>query len=216
MCLRGQAGRPAGPHDRPGPAALHDGRQAFLPLSRADRDDLPLPHRRPDEGYFTADERGGRGPAHRHPQASGEGHSVPRLGPARRGRRAALRGWPQGEAQKNDQSSRCLDPLRHAHPPDPEHGPLRPAGYVHAGAAPRKPPARPDLCDRARLGPAGRRHAPGAGPGRPGLLSPQPHGDHRPDRRKNSFSSGRRGPHRHRPRQAGPGAAGRYYEPDDR
>ncbi|MFR4756705.1 MAG: TRCF domain-containing protein [Evtepia gabavorous] len=44
--------------------------QRFCPVSRGDRDDLPVPHRRTDPGHPPPDSGGKRGPAHRHPQAS--------------------------------------------------------------------------------------------------------------------------------------------------
>ena len=100
MRAGGQASRPAGAHHRAGPAALHDRSEAFLPFSRGDRDDLPVPHRRTDPGHPPPDSGGKRGPAHRHPQAPGQGHPVPRSGPAGGGRGAAVRGGPQGEAEK--------------------------------------------------------------------------------------------------------------------
>ena len=51
---------------------------------------------------------------------------------------------------------------------------FRHPGHVHPGGAPPGPAAGADLRAGARLGGALRRHAPGAGAGRPGVLPPQP------------------------------------------
>ena len=54
----------------------------------------------------------------------------------------------------------------------------------------------------------GRRHSPGAGPGRSGVLPPQPDRDHRAHRRQASAPCwASRVQRRHRPRQNGPGAS---------
>ena len=83
---------------------------------------------------------GGRhgGHAHRHPPAASEGRAVQGSGPAGRGRGAALRRHPQGAAQGDRQAGGRAHPVRHPHPPDAEHGPVRHPGHVHhRGAAPR-------------------------------------------------------------------------------
>ena len=58
-----------------------------------------------------------------------EEHGVQGSGAAGHRRGAALRRDPQGAAQGDEPSGGRADPIRHPHPPDAEHGPLRPAGY---------------------------------------------------------------------------------------
>ena len=178
-----QTGRRAGAHHRPGPAALPHRPAAVCQVPGDHRRGLPLPHPRPDEGDPAQGGDRGGGHPHRHPPAVQPGRAVQGPGPAGGGRGAALRGGAQGEAEGELSTGGRAHPVRHPHPPDPEHGPVRHPGHVHPGGAPRRPPAGADLRAGARLARPGRRHAPGAGAGRAGLLPPQPGGDHRPHRR---------------------------------
>ena len=75
------------------------------------------------------------------------------------------------------------DPVRHPHSPDAEHGPVGHPGYVHHRGAPQGPPAGADLRHGARMARRGGGHPAGAEPGRAGLLSAQPGGEHRVHRR---------------------------------
>ena len=64
-------------------------------------------------------------------KALAEKYGVQGSGAAGHRRGAALRRHPQGAAQGDEPSGGRTDPIRHPHPPDAEHGPLRPAGYEH-------------------------------------------------------------------------------------
>ena len=76
---------------------------------------------------------GGRQHQHRgrHPRAAGQGHRVRRPGTADRGRGAAFRRVPQGEAEAAQGRRPCADADRDAHPAHPATGADRCAGDEH-------------------------------------------------------------------------------------
>ncbi len=134
---------------------------------------------------------------HRHPRHPGRPGEVQGPGPRHRGRGAALRRRPQGEAQAVPRRGARAHPHGHAHPAhasdgavghprdvDHRHPAGRPAGGAHLhlalrsrraarGVAAREVPGRPGLF----------RHAAGQGPGRPGEDHPRARAGGAPRRR---------------------------------
>ena len=129
-----------------------------------------------DQGGARRRRRGQGGHPHRHPPPALQGRGLPRPGPAGHRRGAALRRGGQGEAEAAAHDRRLPHPLRHPHPAHAADGAGRHPRHVGDRDPAQGPPGHPDL-DREVLDRRDRRrHPPGAGARRPGLLRAQPRG----------------------------------------
>ena len=127
----GQAVRHPGPHHPAGLAALQHHPVPDGGFPRQGGAAQPLPHRQ-------AAERGPAGPAGRqrghrggHPPPAVQGRPLPRPGPCHHRRGTALRRPPQGKTETELHRGGYAHPVRHPHPPHPQHGHERHPGYVH-------------------------------------------------------------------------------------
>ena len=137
----------------------------------------------------------------------GQDIALQAAGPAGGRRGAALRGLAQGVGQAHVRGGRRADPDGQPHPPDPGDGPDRHPGPLHGQHAAVGPPAHLDLRGRVRRGGGVRGRPPGAAPGGPGLLRPQPGVGHR-RRGPPAGGAGARGPGGGGPRPDGRGQPG--------
>ena len=156
-------------------------KQPLCQVPGGDRRGQPLPHPGPDEGH----------PAAAWSRGASTCSSAP-TGSSRRtcsSRTWACWSWTRSSAsasshkEKLKELSKQVDVLTLSATPIPRTLNMALSGIRDMSTLeepPHGPPAGADLCAGARLGGAGRRHAPGAGAGRPGVLPPQPGGDHRP------------------------------------
>ena len=94
-------------------------------------------------------------------------------------RRAAVRGAAQGKVQGDARQCGRAQPVSNPDPAHPQHGDERHPGYEHPRGGAAGPPPGTDLCGGARLGPGHTGDRTGDTPGRAGVLSAQPGGEHR-------------------------------------
>ena len=91
----------------------------------------PVPHPQAAEGSPPGAPGRQRGHCGGHPPAAVQGRPVPRPGAGDHRRGTAVRRPPQGKAETEFHRGGYADPVRHPHPPDPQHGHERHPGYVH-------------------------------------------------------------------------------------